>query len=108
MHFVEGKVMKQALAIIALLAVVLAVGMYAAGWLTFERTPGRASIELNTEKIDEATQRAAEGSREMVNEAADSVEQATKKPVDSDANSPDAERPLLEVKTESETTTVTR
>jgi len=100
--------MKRALAVIVLLAIVLAVGMYAAGWVTFERTPGRASIELNTEKMDEAAHRAAEGSREMLNEAANSVEQATDEPLETDEVRQPEDPPVLEVNTDNETTTVIR
>jgi hypothetical protein len=74
--------MKQLLAIVAILILVLGVGMYAAGWLRFDREPGRATIEINTEKIEEATEDAAERSRELVNQAADSVEQATDEPAE--------------------------
>lgn len=100
--------MRRALAVIALLAIVLVVGMYAAGWMTFERTPGRLGIELNTQEIDEAAQRAAETSREVLHEAADSVEQATDDDGDANDDRPGDQRPVVEVKTDrGSTTTVT-
>lgn len=69
--------MKQLLAVIAILLLLAAVAMYAAGWLKFDREPGRATIEINTQKVEEAAEDAAKSGRELVNQAADSVEQAT-------------------------------
>jgi hypothetical protein len=74
--------MKQFLAAVAILLLLIGVGMYAAGWLKFDREPGRATIEINTEKLEESAEDVAEGSRELVNQAADSVEQATNEPAE--------------------------
>jgi hypothetical protein len=69
--------MKQFLAALAILVLLIGVGMYAAGWLKFDREPGRATIEINTQKLEESAEDVAEESRELVNRAADSVEDAT-------------------------------
>lgn len=60
--------MKTLLASLALLAIILGIGLYAAGWLTVERDADRATIEIDTGAIDNATDQALEKSKQWIDE----------------------------------------
>lgn len=61
--------MKTLLASLALLAIILGIGFYAAGWLTVERDADRATIELDTKAIDKAADQALEKSKRLIDQA---------------------------------------
>lgn len=61
--------MRNLLATLALLAIVLAVGLYAAGWLNVQRNDSSTTIELETDRIEEAAERAVEDGRDLLDDA---------------------------------------
>lgn len=61
-------------ALIFLVAIVLLMAL--AGWISFSSTPGRGSINIETQKIQADTDRALESGAHLMQKASDSVGQA--------------------------------
>lgn len=77
--------MRNLLATLALLAIVIAVGFYAAGWLRYHKTDKSANIEIKTEQIEETAGRAAQRGKELLEDVLEqpvnTVEPVQEKPV---------------------------
>lgn len=68
--------MNRFFAVLAVVVViVIAVGCWV-GWITFHHSPEKATIEIQTKQIEQAGEKAAESSRQLVEEATDSVKKA--------------------------------
>src|SRR5687768_11087561 len=80
--------MRNLLATLALLMIVVVVGLYAAGWLQYRTNDSSATIEIQTKNIENAAGRAAEEGRELLEEV---IEQPviTPAPVEPKPKSPD-------------------
>jgi hypothetical protein len=61
-------------AIIFIVAIVLILALV--GWISFSRAPGQSSINLETQKIQQDTDRAVEGGSNLLREASDAVDRA--------------------------------
>ena len=57
--------------VLVLIAICVAVG-----WVTFHKSPEKATIEIQTHQMEQAGEKVVEGSRKLVEEAADSVKRA--------------------------------
>jgi hypothetical protein len=75
--------MQRVLGTIALLMLIVGLGLYAAGWLSWDNTTERATIEIETGEIKRATEEAVEKGKEFVEESIDSVRSDQDPPVDS-------------------------
>ena len=89
--------MRNLLATLALLAIVLAVGLYAAGWLKYHKDGSTATIEIKTEQIEDAAGRAVEDGRDLLDDVLEEhpvkeVEPAPVKPASPD----DLEAPVTQ------------
>ncbi|MGE3240007.1 MAG: hypothetical protein AB7G28_13470 [Pirellulales bacterium] len=62
-------------ALIFVVAIVLLLAL--AGWITFSSSPGRSSIHLETQKIEQDTDRALESGSTLLKKAGDSIDRAT-------------------------------
>jgi hypothetical protein len=62
----------RALLLLVLIILVLAF----AGWISFSKSPGRSSINIETEQIHEDTDRALESGSNLLREAGDAVDRA--------------------------------
>ena len=51
-----------------LIVVVVVLVAFLCGWLTFQRSPGRASFTIETDKISEDAQRAVEQGKRAIDE----------------------------------------
>lgn len=60
--------MRNLLAALAILAILLGVAFYAAGWLTYRKTDSATTIELKTEKIERAAENAVDEGRQLLDE----------------------------------------
>jgi len=60
--------MRNLLATLALLGILIVVGFYAAGWLKYHRNESSATIEIKTRQIENAAERAAEEGKELLEE----------------------------------------
>jgi hypothetical protein len=65
--------MKQTIVTLVLVLVVVAIVFTAMGWITFNRTPGRATIEIKTDQIERAGQDAARKGGEALESAGEGV-----------------------------------
>lgn len=61
-------------ALIFLVAIVLLLGL--AGWVTFTKEPGRSSINIETEQIQQDTDHALESGSNFLRKAGDAVDQS--------------------------------
>jgi hypothetical protein len=61
-------------ALIFLVAIVLLLAL--AGWVTFTKEAGRSSINIETEQIEQDTDRALESGSNLLRKAGDAVDQA--------------------------------
>ena len=68
--------MSRFLAGVGIVVVVLLVIFIGVGWITFHKSPEKATVEIQTLQMQQAGERAVEGSRKLVEEAADSVKKA--------------------------------
>jgi Flp pilus assembly protein TadB len=68
--------MDRFLLVLGAIVVVLLAAFAAAGWITFHKTPEKATIEIETREMQQAGERTVEKSRQLVEEAADSVKKA--------------------------------
>jgi hypothetical protein len=68
--------MNRLLTLLAILFVVfVGVGLYYR-WITYHKTPDKATIEIQTRQIEQAGERAVESGRELVGKAAESVQRS--------------------------------
>ena len=61
-------------ALIFIVAIVLILALI--GWISFSRTPGQSSINLETQKIQQDTDRALESGSKLLREASEAVDHA--------------------------------
>ena len=69
--------MQRFLAVLALVVVLALVGMYAAGWLTFQARDETTTIEIKTGEIKDAAEGAVDKSRELIEDARQEIEKQT-------------------------------
>ena len=69
--------MKDIFVRITLLAIVAVIVMAWLGWLSFSRTSDRATIEINTQEIQQATEKAVQTGRNLAEETSDAIHEAT-------------------------------
>ena len=65
--------MQRFLAVVAILLVLLVAGIYAAGWLTFQASDDKATIEIKTGEIKQAAEDAGEKAQKVVEDAAKTI-----------------------------------
>ena len=70
--------MNRSLAVVAVVFVVVIALSCWVGWITFHKSPEKATIEIQTQQMEQAGEKAVEKSRELVEKAADSVKQAVR------------------------------
>jgi hypothetical protein len=58
--------MRNTLAALAVLAILIGVGFYAAGWITYRKDDTRATIEIKTDRIEAAGARTVEQGRDLL------------------------------------------
>ncbi len=61
-------------ALIFIVAIVLILALV--GWISFSKTPGQSSINIETQKIQQDTDRALESGSNLLREASDAVDRA--------------------------------
>lgn len=61
--------MRKLLGSITILAIIASIGCFAAGWIKFSQTPQSAVMEIKTEKIKEATTKALEDGKQILEKA---------------------------------------
>jgi PBP1b-binding outer membrane lipoprotein LpoB len=64
--------MRSLMGSIAILALILGVCFYAAGWLTYHQTDHTATLELQTDKVEAAAEEAVERGRELLKDITES------------------------------------
>ena len=69
--------MQRFLAVLALVVVLALVGMYAAGWLTFQARDETTTIEIKTGEMKDAAEGAVDKSRELLEDARQEIEKQT-------------------------------
>jgi hypothetical protein len=69
--------MQRFLAVLGVVVVLALVGMYAAGWLTFEARDETTTIEIKTGEIKDAAEQAVDQSRELIDDARQEIEKQT-------------------------------
>ncbi len=60
--------MRNLLATLALLGILIAVGFYAAGWLQYHKNDSSATIEIKTDRIEAAAERAVQDGKELLDD----------------------------------------
>ena len=69
--------MREFLGSVAILAIMICAGLYFAGWLTYDQSADRATIEIKTQEIKDAAGKALEQGEAMIDKAADPNSDAT-------------------------------
>ncbi len=69
--------MKDIIVRITLLIVIAVVVMAWVGWLRFDRTSDRATIEINTQEIERAAGKAVDAGRDLAKDTRESIHEAT-------------------------------
>jgi uncharacterized protein HemX len=69
--------MQRFLAVLAVVVVLALVGMYAAGWLTFQARDETTTIEIKTGEMKDAAEEAVDKSRELLDDARQEIEKQT-------------------------------
>jgi type II secretory pathway pseudopilin PulG len=69
--------MKDFIVRIAILVVVAVVVMAFIGWIRFDRTADRATIEVQTTEMEQAAERAARSGRELLQDTKEAIHEAT-------------------------------
>ena len=69
--------MQRFLAVLALVVVLALVGMYAAGWLTFQARDETTTIEIKTGEMKDAAEGAVDQSRAFVEDARQEIQKQT-------------------------------
>lgn len=69
--------MQRFLAVLAVVVVLALVGMYAAGWLTFQARDETTTIEIKTGEMKDAAGEAVDKSRELIEDARQEIEKQT-------------------------------
>jgi|GEM_PF-2333692 len=73
----DGVAMKDLLVRVVLVVAIAVAAMAWLGWLSFSRTDDRATIEVNTQKIEQAADHAAQAGRNLAEEANETIHEAT-------------------------------
>lgn len=74
--------MRSLLAGLAIIAILLGVAFYAAGWMTYRKTDSTTTIELKTDKIEQAAENAVRDGRELLDDVLEPrIEPRTEHPV---------------------------
>lgn len=60
--------MRSLLAALAVIAILLGVALYAAGWMTYRKNDSTTTIELKTDKIEQAAENAVRDGRELLDD----------------------------------------
>jgi hypothetical protein len=68
--------MNRFLAIFGIVVLVLIAAFVAVGWITFHKSPEKATVEIHTQQMEQAGEKAVDSSRKLIEEAADSVKKA--------------------------------
>ena len=68
--------MDRFLFILIAVVIVIVAAFAAVGWISFHKSAEKATIEIETKQMQQAGERAVEKSRQLVEEAADSVKKA--------------------------------
>lgn len=74
--------MQRFLAVLAVIVALALVGMYAAGWLTFQARDETTTIEVKTGEIKDAAEEAVDQSREMIEDARKEIKKQTEPAVE--------------------------
>jgi hypothetical protein len=90
--------MKEFLATLAIIAIIAGIGFYAAGWLTFDQSDDRTTIELKTNEIKQAADETAETVSKETRQLVDTV----KKEVRQEVHEQTADDPADEVEDDGE------
>jgi hypothetical protein len=61
--------MREFVGSLAILAIMICAGLYFAGWLTYDQTADRATIEIKTQEIKDAADRAIEKGEAIIDKA---------------------------------------
>ena len=69
--------MQRFLAVLAVVVLLALVGMYAAGWLTFQAHDETTTIEIKTGEMKDAAEEAVGKSRELIEDARQEIEKQT-------------------------------
>jgi apolipoprotein N-acyltransferase len=64
----KEQTMRSLLAALAVIVILLGVVFYAAGWMTYRKTDSTTTIELKTDKIEQAAEKAAREGRELLDD----------------------------------------
>jgi hypothetical protein len=79
--------MKSFLAILAVLVLVfVAIGL-AQGWINFTKVEDKTTIEIETNELEQAAERAKEGTKKLLNETGEALEKAGRE-LDESINDP--------------------
>lgn len=62
--------------VVILMAIMIAIMVWV-GWIRFDRTPDRATIEVQTSEIERAAGKAIEAGKELARDAEESIHDAT-------------------------------
>jgi hypothetical protein len=68
--------MDRFLFILIAVVIVIVAAFAAVGWISFHKSAEKATIDIETKQMQQAGERAVEKSRQLVEEAADSVKKA--------------------------------
>lgn len=60
--------MRNLLATLAIIAILLGIAFYAAGWMTYRKTDSTTTIELKTDKIERAAENAVHEGRQLLDD----------------------------------------
>lgn len=80
--------MTRLLGTITLLVLIAGAVFYAAGWIKFERSPDRTLIEIESQRIEEATRDAVEQGRQTIEETFDNISPDSGGDADSNSSPP--------------------
>jgi hypothetical protein len=63
--------MRNFLAAVAVLAILAGVGFYAAGWLTYRKDDGGATVNIKTREVERAAERAVDKTKNLLDDVID-------------------------------------